>query len=259
MFRTIIASTVLLGAPVGLGAQSPGAIEAGVFGQYTHFSGSLALDDAFGFGVRAGYFFSPVLMTEVDGSYATTDQGALRRSHLPVHLRLMLNLPFSDRFSAFLGTGPMLDVYGKDESATNAGLGSAMGVRYGVTAQFLLRVDANWDWVTFTSADSPTYGNVGLAAGVSWFPGRAAGPAPGGDDDEDGVRNADDACPGTPPGSQVDALGCVRRSDSDGDGVIDINDNCPDTAAGTKVDASGCPLRSPSGADDQRYAADNNR
>jgi hypothetical protein len=56
------------------------------------------------------------------------------------------------------------------------------------------------------------------------------------------VRNADDACPGTPPGSKVDATGCVRRSDSDNDGVIDINDVCPGTPAGARVNANGCPM-----------------
>jgi OOP family OmpA-OmpF porin len=259
MIRATIAGAILLAGAVPLAAQGPGSIEAGVFGRYTHFSGDLALDDAFGAGARAGYFFSPILAAELDGSYATMNQGALHRSHLPVHLRAVLNLPFSDRFSAFLGTGPMLDVYGKDESATNGGVGSVMGIRYGVTSQLMLRLDAGWDWVMLTSADSPGYGNLGLTAGISWFPGRSTGLPPNGDEDEDGVRNADDACPGTPPASWVDALGCVRRSDSDGDGVIDINDSCPDTAAGVKVDATGCPLRPPSGADDQRHAADDHR
>ncbi|HET7111785.1 MAG TPA: thrombospondin type 3 repeat-containing protein, partial [Gemmatimonadales bacterium] len=67
------------------------------------------------------------------------------------------------------------------------------------------------------------------------------GPPAAGDEDGDGVRNADDACPGSPTGSLVDATGCVRRSDTDRDGVIDINDACPDTPAGVRVNATGCP------------------
>jgi hypothetical protein len=60
------------------------------------------------------------------------------------------------------------------------------------------------------------------------------------DSDGDGVPDGSDLCPGTPLGTAVDANGCPL--DSDGDGVPDVNDNCPGTAPGTPVDASGCPL-----------------
>ena len=60
-----------------------------------------------------------------------------------------------------------------------------------------------------------------------------------GDSDGDRVRNADDACPGTPPGAAVDAQGCAEsQRDADGDGVSDAADQCPDTQAGTAVDLS---------------------
>lgn len=58
------------------------------------------------------------------------------------------------------------------------------------------------------------------------------------DDDRDGVVNADDKCPNTPPGTKVDASGC--ELDSDGDGVGDSRDQCPNTPAGAKVDDKGC-------------------
>lgn len=60
------------------------------------------------------------------------------------------------------------------------------------------------------------------------------------DDDRDGVVNADDKCPNTPPGTKVDASGC--ELDSDGDGVGDSRDQCPNTPAGAKVDDKGCEL-----------------
>jgi hypothetical protein len=63
------------------------------------------------------------------------------------------------------------------------------------------------------------------------------------DDDGDGVPDADDKCPGTPAGTEVDADGCEKvapPTDSDGDGVTDDADKCPDTPAGTEVDANGC-------------------
>jgi len=51
-----------------------------------------------------------------------------------------------------------------------------------------------------------------------------------------------DKCPNTPPGAEVDDVGCQRFKDSDGDGVDDSKDKCPGTAPGTRVDAVGCPI-----------------
>jgi OOP family OmpA-OmpF porin len=58
------------------------------------------------------------------------------------------------------------------------------------------------------------------------------------DSDGDGVPDDTDECPGTPPGIQVDAVGCAV--DSDGDGVADDVDACPDTPRGAIVDNRGC-------------------
>ncbi|MGR3294606.1 MAG: OmpA family protein [Candidatus Scalindua sp.] len=58
------------------------------------------------------------------------------------------------------------------------------------------------------------------------------------DSDGDGVPDDEDECPGTPPGIQVDAVGCAV--DSDGDGVADDVDACPDTPEGAIVDDRGC-------------------
>ncbi len=62
------------------------------------------------------------------------------------------------------------------------------------------------------------------------------------DEDDDGVPDHRDKCPGTPKGVKVDAEGCPL--DSDGDGVPDQFDKCPDTPPGVRVDANGCPLDS---------------
>ncbi len=66
----------------------------------------------------------------------------------------------------------------------------------------------------------------------------AAAPMPA-DSDGDGVPDDVDRCPGTPPGTAVDATGCER--DSDGDGVVDSKDRCPGTPRGVPVDENGCP------------------
>lgn len=63
-------------------------------------------------------------------------------------------------------------------------------------------------------------------------------PVPPADTDNDGVPDSIDLCPGTAPGANVDASGCVP--DSDGDGVADDRDKCPGTLAGADVDSAGC-------------------
>lgn len=77
-------------------------------------------------------------------------------------------------------------------------------------------------------------------------PVEAATPAPvakpPADSDGDGVIDANDKCPGTPPGRTVNADGC--ELDSDGDGVVDALDKCPGTPPGRTVNAEGCEIDS---------------
>ncbi|MBI1885145.1 MAG: hypothetical protein HYS09_02325 [Chloroflexi bacterium] len=78
-------------------------------------------------------------------------------------------------------------------------------------------------------------------------------PAVDSDNDGDGVLDADDLCPDTPTGEDVDANGCSdSQVDSDGDGVCDPDapsagpsgcvgaDACPTTPG--LVDRQGCPV-----------------
>lgn len=61
------------------------------------------------------------------------------------------------------------------------------------------------------------------------------------DDDNDGVPESDDQCPGTPTGETVDENGCAEnQKDTDGDGVNDDVDECPDSVEGDEVNATGC-------------------
>jgi opacity protein-like surface antigen len=60
------------------------------------------------------------------------------------------------------------------------------------------------------------------------------------DSDGDGVKDANDQCPGTPKGVKVDEKGCPL--DSDGDGVPDYLDKEPNTKKGATVDEHGVTL-----------------
>jgi OOP family OmpA-OmpF porin len=61
-----------------------------------------------------------------------------------------------------------------------------------------------------------------------------------GDDDHDGVLDADDKCPNTKYGVKVDNLGCKLLKDDDHDGISNREDKCPKTKMGLNVDATGC-------------------
>lgn len=71
------------------------------------------------------------------------------------------------------------------------------------------------------------------------------------DTDGDGVSDAMDACPETPPRVPVDSRGCPQ--DSDADGVIDPLDQCPGTPPGALVNAEGCPVEKVSVALDVKF------
>lgn len=67
------------------------------------------------------------------------------------------------------------------------------------------------------------------------------------DSDGDGVSDAKDKCPNTPPGVKVDEKGCPV--DTDGDGVPDYKDDCP-TVPGL-ASLNGCPDKDGDGVADK--------
>ena len=77
------------------------------------------------------------------------------------------------------------------------------------------------------------------SAGSAPYDGITITVTPLGDEDDDGVLDVDDLCPGTPPGRRVDAVGCP---DNDLDGVLDDDDLCDNTPVGAPIDASGCSI-----------------
>lgn len=77
------------------------------------------------------------------------------------------------------------------------------------------------------------------------------------DSDHDGVPDTLDKCPGTAPGTAVDANGCATTAgDADHDGVADSSDVCPNTPAGMKVDAVGCAVSQTVVLTDVRFKLD---
>ena len=86
---------------------------------------------------------------------------------------------------------------------------------------------SEWDTRPFRNFIEPS---VGLAIYLGGAP----------DEDDDGVKDSKDECPGTPRGALVDKQGCPL--DEDSDGIFDGLDSCASTPQGVKVDQFGCPL-----------------
>jgi hypothetical protein len=99
---------------------------------------------------------------------------------------------------------------------------------------------------TAISCFDVSFNNIGGTAGPNFSVIVGGGGGGGGgvvDQDGDGVPDAQDACPGTPAGAAVDAVGCAAsQRDSDSDGVTDDKDQCPGTQTGVTVDVNGCPV-----------------
>lgn len=92
----------------------------------------------------------------------------------------------------------------------------------------------------YHGANSALCGGTAPATQATVAPTPAPVPTPASDSDGDGVPDARDSCPGTAPGSRVDAQGCTVVADSDGDGVTDDKDLCAGTPRGVSVNATGC-------------------
>lgn len=64
------------------------------------------------------------------------------------------------------------------------------------------------------------------------------------DSDKDGVSDANDRCPQSDMGSDVDSTGCaIVDGDDDNDGVPNSKDSCPNSVAGAVVGSDGCEVK----------------
>ena len=261
----------LLLLPLPAAAQMPGQVELGGFLQWSVFDGTLAMDDFFATGGRAGVFLSPAFALEADVARTSTNgPPGVAVTYWPLHARLVYNRMVHGRVGAMLGLGVAHNEYGGARDGKDNGLSALFGVRIPVSSTVVLRLDVNADYMPSPANQSSTVRhnwNYGVREGLSIMLGRRRTPQPEqqvvrpeppraeprqpeppaaippvGDADQDGVADQLDRCPGTPAGTLVDTSGCPL--DSDMDGVPNTLDRCPDTPAGTVVSASGCALDS---------------
>ncbi len=237
----LMALAVLVTAAPAL-AQDPGTVETGLFYRAWMWGHETQLNDWSGAGGRVGYFF--LRNIELEGTVSFTRTGLTPSRHadvIPLTARLVWNYPASREIGLLLGAGYTHVNYGGDVSEKDDGVGALAGILLKSSDNLAVRLEATVDRLgrPFNPIHKGAVGNFGIQAGVSWYFGGAPR-----DSDHDGVPDYLDKCPGTPPGTRVDAQGCRIIEDSDHDGVPDNLDKCPNTPAGVKVDASGCPIDS---------------
>lgn len=241
MRRYLVALAVALVAASESRAQQAGTLEVGIFPTIAYFDRALRLNQATaGPGARIGFFLSDKLAIEADGSWIPTDApNDVDVKYMPLHARLVLNLPAGEHVSVLLGGGYTHQRFRDGYQFSDHGVTGNTGIRLGLGDLTSIRIDTYVDYIPSPDNGSSDNWHWGIQPGLSFMLGnRSAGPR---DRDADGVPDDVDECKKTPAGDRVDAKGCTVK-DADSDGVFDDTDACPDTPAGDRVDAKGCSL-----------------
>lgn len=263
LFWTALIAVLLLPIPAAVAAQSLGPAERGPW-EISAFAG--ALDDRYEFdpdgsaiffdpdgnvlfGAALRYHTAPGFSIGLEGRYmpALIRPRNGTQSDLDVMLGSGLvgyTIPIHDLLDIHGAAGVTAAYWSPEnvDAELDFGFTYGGGLRIYATEQVALIGDFRMFHVPSAMEDVGTaLGNVtpdqyfsaySVTAGISLFLGKK-------DSDGDGVRDGDDACPDTPRGVEVDAMGCAV--DSDGDGVADYQDDCPGTPQGATVNAQGCP------------------
>src|SRR6266850_561252 len=226
-----------------LEAQYARRYEVGIFGAYTRYDKAFGLADKPGGGVRFAYALTPMVNLEVEALFQSPqDVGAAHIEGLIGSGSLVVNVLNASRMSVYaLGGYSLLD-FGNTSPYhfTDGGFHGGAGAKFFMSSRFALRFEARGIYTPSTTSAFPGSAknatHLMASAGVAFF---QPDPARGGDADQDGVGDKNDACPDTPRGASVDKRGCP--ADSDSDGVVNGIDQCPNTPTGATVDAMGCP------------------
>jgi len=204
------------------------------------------------FGAGLNYHFPSNFFVGLEGRYVPLDMrpaagGVTDLDSYFFSGLLGYTLPLHERFDVY-GVGGLSAGYWSPrdhDSETDFGFSFGGGAKLYLTRslaligdyrlfQFPTALEDVSQSVAGLTADETFLGHS-FSGGFSYFFGSK-------DSDGDGVKDGDDACPRTPAGVEVDAVGCPV--DSDGDGVPDYQDRCPNTPAGAQVDSQGCPVDS---------------
>src|SRR6266550_4318418 len=237
--RTTLVVLGLIAAPALCVGQHTHQFEIGAFASFTRYDRAFSLDNQIGGGGRLGYFFGPVVGVEFDVGYQqpTPTSGGANANLALGGGSLVLNMGNAHNLFYILGGYSRL-AFGDRAgySFTDNGVHGAIGDRMFLGDRVAVRIEGRAIYSPKTGFSTGNWaGHIVGSAGLSIF----SGPSGFRDADQDGIADKKDACPGTPAGAVVDAVGCP--SDSDRDKVYNGLDACPNTIEGAEVDARGCP------------------
>jgi peptidoglycan-associated lipoprotein len=153
------------------GAQTPGTLEVGGYGQYTIFDERTQAENKIGVGGRVGVFFTPRWSFEGEASYTKLegeDGASIGRNddtdhYSPLALRLNYNLPFATNSALIVGGGVTRSDYG---TVYNYGPSALLGARIGFGRAIALRVDGVYNYLPDEAAKIDEFY---LRAGLSAF------------------------------------------------------------------------------------------
>jgi OOP family OmpA-OmpF porin len=245
------------------------------------FEGDQDLDNALTYSLGLGYNLTDSWSTEFVLNYFNADTESSSGSDvdgLVYRLDALYHFMPGNALVPYVagGLGGITLDPDSGDSDTDFLVNYGVGLKYFFTEDLAVRGD-----VRHIHAFGDPENNFVYTAGLTYLMGgkddQPPAPLPVVDSDGDGITDLQDRCPGTPPGTAVDAAGCPLDTDSDGvyderdqcpdtpagvavsplgcpldsdrDGVYDYLDKCPDTAAGTVVDGDGCPLDNDSDGD----------
>ena len=162
---TAIAATALFAAAPA-DAQRAGSVELGAFGAYTSFDSDYNLDNAIGFGGRAGVWIFRNLALEADMSWASVDDNGVD-SWRPFYARLTYNLPLSERVQLLFGPGYARGTYtGVD--VTETGISGLLGLRFNLNNSWSIRIEGLADKLGADAAGADDPLHISARAGLSW-------------------------------------------------------------------------------------------
>ena len=176
--RLIAAALPFLLAAPQVSAQGAGTLEFGLFGQAGYFDKSLRLDQAKGGpGVRLAFFPVSNLDIEAEGAFVPTDGPPGHVYYMPLHARIVLNVPSGEHGGLFIGAGYVRNEYRHDADFHDDGVGGVVGARIGLPGVTTLRLASYVDYIPSPSNGVGYHLNWGIQAGVSFLFGGGAGRA----------------------------------------------------------------------------------
>lgn len=214
---------------------------------YQWFDSERDLDDDASIGIGLEYQYNKQWGTEIKYLISSLDEDSgipgndADLSQIIVEGMYYLTDLGNEQFKPYLAAGLGRAEFDYDETSKDkdAMILAGAGFKYAWNEQWTTKTD----YRLVGNDDDADLENM-LTIALNYALGKpAAKPAPAApaDSDNDGVIDANDQCPNTPPGVQVDSRGC--ELDSDNDGVVNSKDQCPNTVAGAKVDAVGCAVK----------------